>query len=104
MTKKVRVYRHHPKPQSQALLILQLRLLNSASPRCLHYQLYGGEEFKTLTWTMNEAKGIACQHKESRIQNLSPPKVYEFAKNKVLPFIKQQLQPMNLEKVCSFKE
>jgi len=82
MTKKVRECRIHLKSQTQALLILQLRLLKSISS-CLHYYLYGVVDFKTLTWSIHEATVIACLYEKSRNKNVSPPNVYEFAKNKL---------------------
>ena len=103
MTKKVREYRLLLKCLTLALLILQLRMLKSTSP-CLHYYLYGVVDFKTLTWSINEATVIACLYEKSRNKNVSSPNVYEFAKNKLEPFIKQQRQAMNPEEVRHFKE
>ena len=104
MTKKVRECRIHLKSQTQALLILQLRLLKSTSS-CLHYYLYGVVDFKILTWWgINEATVMACLCEKSRNKNVSPPNVYEFAKNKLEHFIKQQRQAMNSDKVLHSKE
>jgi len=47
-------------------------MLKSTSS-CLHYSLYGVVDFKTLTWSINEATVIACLYEKSRNKNVSPP-------------------------------
>ena len=87
MTKKVREYsRLLLKCLTLALLILQLRMLKSTSS-CLHYYVYGVVDFKTLTWSINEATVIACLYEKSRNKNVSPPNVYEFAKKNWSPLL-----------------